>query len=210
MLTVSQNTFYAQQLDAGMDYETYRKLIDELLADNKTTGVDHSPSMLEYTRLNIQRMNRVHKTFTLQPELQATLDGLNHPYIMLTITEGWCGDASQIIPVLQEIAEATPQLTLSMVLRDKHPELMEKHLTNGSKSIPMVVVLDGISKDPLAVWGPRPAPAQNLVMEYKLIKSHDEWVKDLYLWYAKDRAVSIQQEWSDLLSRLEKERLQKG
>jgi len=34
-------------------YEAYRQLIDQRFSDHKTTGIDHSESMLNYTSLNI-------------------------------------------------------------------------------------------------------------------------------------------------------------
>ena len=52
-------------------------------------------------------------------------------------------------------ADAVPGLELRMLRRDQHPEVMDRYLTNGSRSIPIVIVLDEEFRE-LGHWGPRP------------------------------------------------------
>ena len=40
-------------IPAGTSYMDYRQMLDELFAQNKTTGDNHSEAMLHYTKLNI-------------------------------------------------------------------------------------------------------------------------------------------------------------
>jgi len=87
----------------GVDYSTYRKLINDLLAEGKTTGPDHSEAMLHYTKMNVQRMNRVEKTTALMDELVKAIENVKGSYHFLVISEGWCGDAAQIVPVINKI-----------------------------------------------------------------------------------------------------------
>ena len=57
----------------ALDYPSYRNLVDELLAQGQTTGPDDSEAMLHYTKMNVQRMNRVDKTAVLSEEILETL-----------------------------------------------------------------------------------------------------------------------------------------
>src|SRR4051812_28058279 len=92
--------------DKGMNYPVYRELVNTLLEKGKTTGDDHSESMLHYTKMNNQRMNRVEKTTVLSPTLLTAIENLQEKYHFLIITEGWCGDAAQIVPVIDKIVSA--------------------------------------------------------------------------------------------------------
>lgn len=105
---------------------------------------------------------------------------------LLAIAEDWCGDASNSVPVLARWAEATPGLELRVILRDKFPELMDRYLTNGSRSIPIVIAL-GPDFNELGHWGPRPATLQSWVMENKPKMPKDELYPQVRKWYARDR-----------------------
>jgi len=84
-------------IEQAYTYESYRTLIDTLFAENKTTGTDHSPAMLNYTKLNLSRMNRLDKRSRLTDSTLETLAKINRPVIWLVLTEGWFGDAAQIV-----------------------------------------------------------------------------------------------------------------
>ncbi len=78
---------------------------------------------------------------------------------LLVLAEDWCGDASNTVPVLAKLTDLTPGLELRILRRDEHPEVMDRYLTNGSRSIPVVIVLDGGFQE-LGHWGPRPRMLQ--------------------------------------------------
>lgn len=186
----------SERLQAAHTYATYRQLIDELLLDNKTTGPEQSEMLTTYTRLNVQRMQRIDKTVRLLPALQAAVAGLQQTYIWLIITEGWCGDAAQIVPVLEAVAKASGgHITTRYVLRDEHPDLIDRYLTNGSRSIPKLVVLNLDTLVEITHWGPRPAEAQTLLLELKAQgATHDEYVEKIHAWYAQNKTQATQQE----------------
>ena len=127
----------------GLVYTSYRKLVSQLLAEGKTTGSDHSEAMLHYTKMNVQRMNRVEKTTVLTNDLLTTVQQIKGNYHLLVITEGWCGDAAQIVPVIDKIVSAAPDhFELKLVLRDENLPLIDAHLTNGGRAIPVLLILD--------------------------------------------------------------------
>lgn len=201
--------------DAAMSYQEYRKLIEHLLGKNKTTGANQSDAMLHYTTMNIVRMERLDRTTRLREETRRIIRENQRPLIWLTLTEAWCGDAAQVIPVLQKMAEENPHIELRLLLRDEHPRLMDAFLTNGGRSIPKLIVLDAHSRKVLGTWGPRPAAAQELVLsgkaemaeienEQKRKERFKELVKDLQKWYVKDKTKSTQREVADLIKALKK------
>ncbi|HMR42435.1 MAG TPA: thioredoxin family protein [Saprospiraceae bacterium] len=190
-------------LDEAMTYTQYRRLISELLTENKTTGTDHSEKMLRYTTLNVNRMDRLDKTIRLTEAAQTLLNKLQKPATWLVITEGWCGDAAQIIPVLAKFSEINQNITLRLLLRDENPEIMDAFLTNGTRSIPKIIFLENDAVR--GSWGPRPAAAQQIVTEGKKEMSliSDEILKksfyqkmqeNLHLWYAKNKTRDTQTE----------------
>ena len=194
----------AEVLNGAYSYASYRQLIDELMVQNRTTGTNQTEALTQYARLNVQRMQRLDKTIQLLPELQAALERLPQAYEWLVITEGWCGDAAQIVPVLEAIARASGgKLTTRYVLRDENLDLIDRSLTSGSRSIPKLVVLDATKLTEAATWGPRPKPAHELFVRLKLEQvSHEDFVTQLHGWYAKDRTLSTQRELLALLQSL--------
>ncbi len=194
-----------QVIDTAYNYKSYRQLVDELFAQNKTTGTNHSESMVNYTKINITRMNRLDKKTKLTEATIQQLSEINRPVIWLAITEGWCGDAAQILPVLNKMALSNEHITLKFILRDQHLDIMDAFLTNGGRSIPKVLILNAETLEVLRTWGPRPVEMQKMVMDAKAesLDTEDmelkkqinaESSKNLHLWYAKDKTLTTQKE----------------
>lgn len=110
---------------------------------------------------------------------------------MLVISEDWCGDASNTVPVMARLAEVLPNLQMRVVKRDEHPELMDAFLTNGSRSIPMTLMLRP-DWTVAGTWGPRPAELQSFVLTEKKagLRPVDDIYRDVRRWYARDRGES--------------------
>ena len=182
---------------AGYTYSEYRQLIDQLLAQSKTTGPNNSESYLNYTKMNVQRMNRWDKTAKVSSELEQAVTSITSPQVWLVITEGWCGDAAQSLPFIAKLAALNPLIELRFVLRHQHPALMDAYLTEGARSIPIVIGLSGDLSNELFVWGPRPQFLQNRLKAYKLDPQNitpKEFADGTHLWYARDKNQSLQEE----------------
>jgi len=185
-----------------MDYQTYRALIDQLLLEGKATGdVTYD---LHYTKMNVQRMSRVDKTVSLTEEFTSVIESLKENYKFLVITEGWCGDAAQIVPVFNKIATASSgKIDLKFVLRDKNLPLIDAHLTNGGRAIPVLIVLNENADKVLATWAPRPQVLQVLLKEWKSETTEMTILAEkLHGWYAKDKTLSTQAELIEVLKGL--------
>ena len=184
-------------------YSDYLNLTEQLVAEGKTTGPNQSEAMAHYTKMNLVRMNRLDKTVKLDPALIEAVKNLGDRYDWTIITEAWCGDAAQNIPVLAALKEHNPNIDLTLVLRDENLDLMDQHLTNGGRSIPKLLVYEKDSGKVVITWGPRPAPVQDMVVEYKHMDPgrkppYSEFVKVVQVWYNKDKNRTLQQELLDV------------
>lgn len=187
--------------DAGMLFEQYIELLEKLLAEGKTTGPLQTPEKIEHARLNLIRMKRIAQQFEPDPEtirvLQSKPDGIR----ILFIVEGWCGDAAQIVPALNKIVLQRGWES-RFILRDEHPEVMDMFLTNGTRSIPAAVALDEDGTVLTEHWGPRPVLLQALVDNWKAEMSKDDWHRLMHTWYAKNKSMSLQEDFADWVSRI--------
>jgi hypothetical protein len=183
-------------------YIEYRKIVTDLLRENKSTGNEQSEALTHYSKLNDTRMDRLEKTMKIVPEVVTSLQALEQEYIWIVISEGWCGDAAQLLPIFDKMAEQSEgKIELRIVLRDENEELMDNFLTNKARSIPKLIVINKATSGALAHWGPRPYGAVELIAAYK--KEHgviDEAIKtDLQMWYLHDKGLSTQSELIDMM-----------
>jgi hypothetical protein len=201
----SMKSIIEQSISKGYSYLEYRNYVSSLLKVGKSTGNDQSEDLLNYSELNEVRMNRLDKTMEVPAENVQKLQSLQKKYIWLVISEGWCGDAAQIVPIIHKMDEVTPNVELKIVLRDENESLMNLFLTGGSRSIPKLVVLNRGSHDVLAEWGARPIGAKQLIIDYKAeFGVVDLTAKtELQKWYLNDKGLSTQKEIIELMIGLE-------
>lgn len=190
-------------LQKAFSYSEYFSLTEKLVAEKRTTGEDQSEQMVNFTQLNYQRMKRLNKTLKINTEEVFHLQEITEKQIWLVISEPWCADASQIVPVLNKITEINSNFDLKIVLRDENELLMNQFLTNGGKAIPILIILNSNTLDVLHVWGPRPIPATQIVQECKAKygKFTFECKEELQKWYNQDKGQSIVNEISKLLKK---------
>ena len=194
------NTLIKNSIKRGVSYSTYRTLIKGLLVDGKSTGTEQSEAILEYSILNDKRMDRLDKTLKISEETSYALNKLTEKFTLLVLAEGWCGDAAQILPIINKIAAASSKIDLKIVCRDENEDLMNQFLTNGGKSIPKVIVVNN-KNEVVNSWGPRPSIATKMVNDYKTLHGglDDNFKKDLQIWYNKDKGNNTQKDLLDML-----------
>ena len=194
------NTLIADSLEKGVTYTAYRTLIKKLLTQKKATGVEQTEDLFNYSLLNDKRMDRLDKTLNVSEETQNSINKLKNNFTFLVVAEGWCGDAAQIVPILNKIAEASSKINLKIVLRDENEALMNQFLTNGSKSIPKIIIVDN-QNNVVNSWGPRPSIATKMVLDYKEQNGSLDanFKKNLQVWYNKDKGSNTQEDLVKLL-----------
>jgi Thioredoxin len=199
--TPKMKTIIKQSLAKSYTYQDYRNQVSALLKEGKSTGNEQSADLTHYSELNEVRMNRLDKTMVVPEENIKRLQEINSEMIWLVISEGWCGDAAQILPIIHKMAEQSEKIDLKIVLRDENEELMNLFLTNGTKSIPKLIVLDKNTLEVLGDFGPRPKEAKQLILDYKATHGVvDETAKtELQKWYLHDKGLSTQREILELV-----------
>ena len=200
------NPIIATALFKGKTYLEYRKLLSDLLLEKKSTAAEQTDKLTHYSFLNEGRMKRLDKTLSLSKENTNKLKTLQKEYIWLVISEGWCGDAAQILPVFHKMELASDKkIDLKIVLRDQNEALMNLFLIQKAKSIPILIILDKQTGLVADHWGPRPKGAKKMIEVYKKnFGIIDEVAKtELQRWYFKDKGISTQNEIVEIISVLE-------
>jgi hypothetical protein len=122
----------------------------------------------------------------LLPAHVKALEKLAEPRHLLALSEDWCGDAVNALPLAARLAEASSLLELRVLGREDNPDLMDAHLTNGrSRSIPVVIAYDENFRE-VGWWGPRPRILQLWVMEEGMALPKEDRYREIRRWYAND------------------------
>lgn len=118
-------------------------------------------------------------------EFLARTRALPDRWHLLVLLEDWCGDAINTIPLISALADAAPNLDLRVLGRDANPDLMDAHLSNGSRAIPVVIVYNEDFQE-VGWWGSRPGELQEWVLAEGLKLPSDERYAEIRRWYARD------------------------
>ena len=194
----------------SISYQEYRNLVAKYAAEGKTSGTTQTADYINYTKLNESRMHRLDKTLQVIDEVKIYLENLKKEYIWLVLAETWCGDAAQILPVINKMAQVSDKINLRILLRDENEAVMNLFLTNGTKSIPKLIILDKESGEVVTDFGPRPFGAKQLILDYKTTHGVvDETAKiELQKWYLADKGVAVQKEIIALIRQAVAQKLQ--
>jgi hypothetical protein len=154
---------------------------------------------IEYTRLNLQRMRRVQRTYRVSDDLGTLLRRIAQPQLWMVLSEPWCGDSSQCLPVIAAASACNDLINLRILLRDDNLDVMDLYLTNGKRGIPLLVAFDSEGGEILR-WGPRPAPAQTIFNEAKAAGlGKPELLAKMHLFYGQNGGRAVDSELAELL-----------
>lgn len=200
---MSFNDFKDTLYKSGKSYLQYSGDTFEYIANtNPVLLNDTAQKLFEYTKLNYQRSSRIDKSYLPSAELKNAAAAVREKQTWMVITENWCGDSAQILPVIAKAASLNENIDLRIIARDAHTEIMDLYLTNGTRSIPLLVAFDENGNE-LFKWGPRPRAAVELIAQ---LKSEGVDKKTLYeklhLWYGRNRGAEIDKELTLLISPL--------
>jgi len=191
-----------KSLEKALSFKEYISLIEKLHLENKATSFQDNEEFFAYSKLGLTRTLRIFKTIKLSPEISMKVTSITNNQTWLLITESWCGDASQTVPIIAKLASLNAQVELKIILRDSNKGLMEHYLTNGAESIPVLAILDE-NLEETGRWGPRPEPAQKKVLAYKNLVEpkppYSELSTELQKWYNKDKGALTQTELLEII-----------
>lgn len=177
-----------------INWYEYLSSFEDILNRKLTKKPYDNEAYIEYVKLNKSRMNRWLRTGLLKGSTQQTIEKIREVQNWYIITEPWCGDAAHSVPFIYLLSEVNQNIKLTLILRDSEPEWIERYLTNGSRSIPKLIVRNNYDED-LFTWGPRPKECQLLISELKKQQISDEEIKKCAQeWYNKNKGISLQEE----------------
>jgi hypothetical protein len=190
-------------LAQAIPYDAYLQLSALLVKEERTSGPNQSEAYVYYTKLNVQRMKRLNKTIEVPAKVIELLKEKAANWTWVILTEPWCGDAAQCVPVIEKLALSAGNIQTLYLLRDEHPEVMDAYLTNGGRSIPKLICLDKTGKE-LFTWGPRPAVIQEVMNRLKAedISEIATIVEQIQKAYNEDKQAGIYNEFECLLKEM--------
>jgi hypothetical protein len=179
----------------SIDYASYKEAFSLKAHAQLGDMSEKEKEMFAYYELNWARSTRVEKVYQPSELALKTLQSMNSKQTWIVITEGWCGDSAQSLPIIAALAQASEEkIELRIVSRDEYPELLEHYLTNGSMSIPKLIACDKQGNEEW-IWGPRPKKAQELFDELRAQNAEKQEIyKSLHSFYAKDKGQCIETE----------------
>ena len=190
-------------LAQAIPYDAYLQLSALLVKEERTSGPNQSEAYVYYTKLNVQRMKRLNKTIEVPANVIELLKEKAANWTWVILTEPWCGDAAQCVPVIEKLALSAGNIQTLYLLRDEHPEVIDAYLTNGGRSIPKLICLDKTGKE-LFTWGPRPAVIQEVMNRLKAegITEIATIVEQIQKAYNEDKQAGIFSEFERRLKEL--------
>ena len=183
-----------------ISYDEYLKIFnDQISVENVESLNEHDRRHFENRKINFQRTSRLNKTFIPANETKHLFSQIEGTQRWFVISESWCGDSAQNLPIIAKLASLSEKINFKIVLRNSNLDFMDLYLTNGNRCIPKMIVFDE-NENELFLWGPRPTEAQNLFTKLKndgLEKS--EINKQLHLWYGRNKGKEVEREIAGLL-----------
>lgn len=182
--------------DNAISFEEYVQIAKQRL-DNPAN--QQEKEYKQYYELGLQRIDRTWKKYTPDGDQLNTLESKNFKGKILIISEAWCGDASATVPALVKFFDGKNEVKI--FLRDSDKSLINQFLTNGTESIPKVLILN----EDFSVknsWGPRPKFGHELLLKFKAAPEaypRETFYNDLQLYYAKNRGKDAVAEILELL-----------
>jgi len=160
---------------------------------------DFENKLLEYTKLNQKRTERILKTYKPNDEIINAISKIDKKQTWLIITEDWCGDSAQNVPYIFQMTKLNKNIDFKIIYRDENLDVIDQYLTNGGRAIPKIIGFDEEGNE-VFQWGPRPETAKLLVKEWKESGlAYNEFSEKLHLWYGKDRGKTVEAEFLALL-----------
>ena len=184
-----------------LSFREFSQLVELKAATQSSTGLPNS-ERIAATKLNASRIRRIEKQTVVSEKIKKILASLEETWIWVVLTESWCGDGAQLLPIIFRISEISDKIELIVLLRDENPEWIESHKTNGSHSIPKLVGFKKVGGVELGDWGPRPAQIQDRLNAFKNENprlGHDEVSKFVQELYTADKGASFQEEFAGVL-----------
>jgi hypothetical protein len=157
-------------------------------------------AMLASAQKNAELWMALWRYARVDDEYVRRVSALSGSWHLLVLSEDWCGDAVNTVPVVARLAERCPNVDLRVLARDANPDIMDAHLTGLARSIPVIIVLDEAYEE-RGWWGPRPTALQRWVSGQGQLLEKTTRYREARTWYARDRGRTTLEEVVSMLER---------
>ncbi len=191
-------------IDGAMDYATYVAMVKQLVEGYRTAGSEGRDIKHQMTGVNYETILDLERSVILEKETINLLQRQHSELVWVFITEPWCLDSANALPVIHKMAELNSNIELKIVLKSAPPYIIESFPTNNSLSTPKTISLDKFSLITWGTWGPRPEPLQAIVRIWLKDMSKEEKEGDSFQvlhyqklireWFKRDATKTMQAE----------------
>ena len=185
-MTTNEVVELAHQVGLSFDAFMHR-------AEQRMHAQDPDDQFASGRHLNWSRMSRHVKTYAPSEVMRLAMSSLAKQ-TWVVITEDWCGDSAQSLPVIATIAALNPNVDLKILDRDTYPAVMDMYLTSGARAVPVVIAFDEGAQQ-LWKWGARPEAVKPLIEEWKAqFENKTDMYPLVHAWYAKHGHEEIERD----------------
>ena len=163
-------------------------------------GATTFEALLGSVQKNVELWTAMWRHARVDEEYVRRVSALPGRWHLLALSEDWCGDAVNTVPVVARLAERCPNVELRVLARDENPDIMDAHLTGTSRSIPVIIVLDDAYEE-RGWWGPRPTVLQHWVSGQGQLLEKSARYREARTWYARDRGRTTLEEVVSIMER---------
>ena len=129
---------------------SYQQAIDNLLS-NVATQTEEDAKQIEYISNNLNTVESIIKTYVPSVSI-TTITQKIEPIDVYIIMENWCGSSAGNVPYIVNIMKTIKDAKIHIVPRDENEDFMNLYLSEGKKSIPIVIGFDKYGSE-LFKWG---------------------------------------------------------
>lgn len=187
----------SEKLRHPVSYAAFVEEMQDIVEQGDAHKIGYAQDLVGYTKLNLARKQRWNKKLDLT-KWEDQWKAITGKFTLLVISEGWCGDAAHIVPVMAKLSSYTSSVNMLLIHRDQNLEIMDAFLTNGGRAIPKAILLDE-NDGVLGSWGPRPETLQTLFLAERTKGAMTSEEIKIYLqkWYNKDKGQTTALEFTN-------------
>lgn len=178
------NSLVKESINKAISYKEFRAQVAKHVEDGTSSGPYQSEALSHYTLMNNSRMKRLDKTIKIEESIAEKFQNFKENQTWIVLTESWCGDAAHSMPVINKVAEMAENIDFIVLHRDENLKLMNEFLTNGSMSIPKLILFDNVTQRVVNDWGPSPSTVIKMTKEFK-------GKNEIQVWYNQNKGKCV-------------------
>jgi Thioredoxin len=180
--------------------EGYQKSVDTLQA-NIATNTESDTKQLEYITNNFNTVKTILKTYEPSASMRAITNKLQEIDVYI-IMENWCGSSASNVPFVVKILNTIKGAKIHIVPRDANEDFMNLYLSDGKKSIPIVVAFDKNGNE-LFKWGSSTAAQSEYAKKLQAQNMEfPDFINAMKKWFLENNAEAIEADFLSLLKQL--------